>query len=99
MLAIRKQALALAAMVLQEAPEFGTLKKNKVKLDPEEREEVMDREAVWHMGKDGGPSPAVWKSRVNGKTWYVTNTHRAFNVRPTLKGAISRFHKFIKSTA
>jgi hypothetical protein len=99
MSAIRHDAIALAARVLQEAPEFKTLKKGRTKLDPEERQEVMDREAVWHRGKDGGPSPAVWKSRVNGKTWYVTNTHRAFNVRPTLNGAISRFHKFIKGTA
>ena len=82
-----------------ESPEWKTLDKNKVVLTPEERKQVMDSKAVWHHGTNGGPSPAVWKAEVDGKTWYVTNTHRAFNARPTLQGAIGRFHKFIKSTA
>lgn len=81
-----------------ESPEWKTLNKNKVKLTPEERKKVMDSKAVWHFHHIG-PTPAVWKAEVDGKTWYVTNTHRAFNVRPTLQGAIGRFHKFIRSTA
>ena len=85
-------------VLLNESPEYKTLKNNKVPLKPGERKQVMDSKAVWHFN-NGGPSPAVWKSVVNGKTWYITNTHRAFNTRPTLKGAISRYHKFIKSTA
>jgi hypothetical protein len=80
-------------------PDFNTLKKNKVKLTDEERKEVMKSDAVWHHGSNGEPTAAVWKSEVDGKIWYVTNTHRAYNVRPTLKGAISRYHKFIKGTA
>ena len=80
-------------------PEFKTLKKNKKPLTDEERAEVMKSGATWNMGSGGKPSPAVWKAVVDGKTWYVTNTHRAYNVRPTLKGAISRYHKFIKTTA
>lgn len=98
---IMTEAQILAEMVLEgrNGPEFKTLKKNKVDLTPEERKEVMARKATWHFGKNGGPSPAVWKAEVDGKNWYVTNTHRAYNVRPTLKGAISRYHKFIKSTA
>ena len=80
-------------------PKWDTLQKNKKPLTDEEREQVMDADAIWHHGPKGAPSPAVWKSVVKDKTWYVTNTHRAFQSRPTLKGAISIYHKFIKSTA
>lgn len=79
-------------------PKWKALKKGRVKLTPEERKKVMDAKAVWHFN-GGAPSPAVGKSVVDGKTWYETHTHRAVNVRPTLAGAISRYHKFIKSTA
>ena len=78
-------------------PDFKTLKKNRKDLTPEEREEVMRAKAVWNF--TGSPTPAVWKSEVNGKTWFVTNTHRAYNVTPTLKGTIRRYHDFIKGTA
>jgi hypothetical protein len=79
-------------------PSFKALKKGKVRLDPEESKLCHDRKAVWHH-VPGKPGAAVWKSVVNGKTWYVTNTHRAYNVTPTLKGTIKRFHDFIKGTA
>jgi len=80
--------------------DFKKLQKNKVKLTPEERAECMAKKAVWHFN-GGGPSPAVWKSTdpKTGETVYVCNTHRAYQVRPTLKGAISIFHSFIKGTA
>lgn len=80
---------------------FEILKKNKVPLTPEERKKCMDAKAVWHMGSnDGKASSAVWKSTDSkGKTTYITNTHRAYNTASTLKGAIGRFHKFIKGTA
>lgn len=87
--------------LLMEASEFKTLEKNKQPLTPEERKECMDKKAVWHFSHLPSPTPAVWKS-VNPKTkktTYVTNTHRAYNTAPSLKGAIGRFHKFIKSTA
>jgi len=79
---------------------YKSLQKNKVKLTPEERAKVMESKAVWHFN-GGGPSPAVWKSvdPKTGEVTYVTNTHRAMNTAPTLKGAIGRFHKFIKGTA
>jgi hypothetical protein len=79
---------------------FKDLKKNQVPLTPEERAEVMKRKAVWHYN-GGSPSPAVWKSvdKKTGEVTYVTHTHRAFNTAPTVKGAIGRFHSFIKSTA
>ena len=80
-------------------PDFKTLKKNKVSLSKEEREEVIKSKATWNHGPKGQPSPAVWKSEVKGKTWYVTHTHRAFNVTSTLKGTIKRYHDFIKGTA
>ena len=76
-----------------------TLEKNKKPLSDEERKQVMDADAIWHHGPGGAPSPAVWKAVVDGKEWFVTNTHRAFQSRPTLKGAISIYHSFIKSTS
>lgn len=83
--------------------DFKTLKKGRVELTDEERAECMKRDAVWnfHHGRDGKKqkTPAVWKSVVDGVTWYVTNTHRAFNVAKTLDGAIQRYFRFIKSTA
>jgi hypothetical protein len=85
---------------LIEANNFEQLKKNKVPLSDEERKEVIDKKAVWHMGPDGKETAAIWKSvDKNGKTTYVTHTHRAFNTASTLKGAIGRFHDFIKGTA
>jgi hypothetical protein len=79
---------------------FERLKENKVPLTPEERKRVMDADATWHHGPGGAHSPAVWKSRdAEGEVTYVTNTHRACSTAPTLKGAIGRYHKFIKSTA
>lgn len=81
--------------------EFENLKDNKVPLTDEERKKVMDADAVWHFSPGNKPSPAVWKSKhpKTGKITYVTNTHRAYNTAPTLKGAIGRYHKFIKGTA
>jgi hypothetical protein len=76
------------------------LKKHKVPLSDEERNEVMDKKAVWHHGPNGEETPAVWKSEhPKLGTTYITNTHRAWNKASTLKGAINRYHKFIKSTA
>lgn len=80
--------------------EFQKLKDKKIKLTPEERKKCLDEKAVWHFSPKNVATPAVWKSQdKDGKVTYVTNTHRAYNTAPTLKGAISRFHNFIKSTA
>ena len=80
---------------------FKKLKKNKVPLSDDERSEVHKRGAVWHHGPNGEETSAVWKSvdPKTGKTTYITNTHRAMNSAPTLRGAIGRYHKFIKGTA
>lgn len=87
---------------LAEASKMEALKKNKVPLADEEREECLRKKAVWHNHPNPkcNPIPAVWKSvNKNGKTTYVTDTHRAYNTASTLKGAIGRYHKFIKGTA
>ena len=80
---------------------FKIFQDNKVALTPEEHKEVIDRKAVWHNNPNGGVSSAVWKSvhPKTGKVTYITNTHRAWNQAPSLKGAIGRYHKFIKGTA
>lgn len=92
--------LIRSALLKSASPTFKTMKKNKVPLTPEERKKVMDAGAVWHPGHmKGKATPAVGKAVVNGKTWFETHTHRAVNIRPTLQGAIGRFHKFIKGTA
>ena len=79
---------------------YQVLKENKVPLTKEERKIVMDNKAIWHHGLHGEETPAVWKSKDSeGKTIYITNTHRAWDKAPTLLGAINRYHKFIKSTA
>ena len=83
---------------LLESPEHKILKKNRKPLTDSERSEVMKKKAVWHHGPNGAETPAVWKSEVRGKTWYCCNTHRAIQVKPTLKGAIKSF-EFIKSTS
>ncbi|RLD64032.1 MAG: hypothetical protein DRJ01_02175 [Bacteroidetes bacterium] len=76
------------------------LRKIKVPLSANEREQVMEKKAVWHHGPNGEETPAVWKAKdKTGNLFYITNTHRAMQVRPTLKGAIAIFHKFIKGTA
>ena len=80
---------------------FEVLQDNKIPLTDEERDKVMADDAIWHHGPNGKPSPAIWKSKnpKTGKITYVTSTHRAYNTAPTLKGAIGRFHDFIKGTA
>lgn len=86
--------------VLVESPEQKTLKDNKVKLTDEERSQVMNAKAVWHMGGVGADAtPAVWKSVVNGVTWYGCNTHRCIQVKKTLKAAIRAFHEVVEPSA
>ena len=97
---MKLQQLISEETLLEKKSEFKRLQDNKVPLTPEERKEVMDKKAVWNNYQGHGESPAVWKSvDKNGKVTYITHTHRAYNTAPTLKGAISRFHNFIKSTA
>ena len=95
---ILQRSLVSESLDESKGPKIKTLKDNRVELDPAERRKVMSAGAVWHKGNDGKPSPAVWKAVVNGKTWYVCNTHRAFQCKKSLGAAIRAF-KFIKTTA
>ena len=86
--------------LIEKKSSFEILQKNKIPLDKEESKECHERKCVWHHGPGGKAIPAVWKGKdSSGKLWYVTNTHRAYNKAPTLKGAINRYHTFIKGTA
>ena len=72
---------------------------------------MFKRKAVWHHGPKGEETSAIWKAydaKELGKLRdpskglpyiYVTNTHRAMAVSKTLKGAIHKYHSFIKGTA
>ncbi len=84
---------SLVEQLLMETPELDVLKKNRKTLTDDERTTVVSGGAVWDDNK-----PGVWKSEVNGKVWYVCNTHRAYQCKPTIKGAIKAF-EFIKTTS
>jgi len=84
---------------LNEMSEMEKLKKNKKPLTDEEYKEVMKAKAIWHHGPNGEATPAVWKSVKDGKEIFITNTHRAAASSPTLKGAINKYHNFIKGTS
>jgi hypothetical protein len=85
---------------LKEALDFAKLKKRKIALEPEEREQAMKAGAVWHFSHHDKPSCAIWKSKkANGEVVYGCNTHRVFQTAPTLKGAIDKFHNVVKDTA
>ena len=88
----------LTHLLEKEKSEFQKLKDNKVDLTPEERKEAMDQKCVWHFGNHNNPTCAIWKSILNGKSYFISNTHRCFQKSPTLKGAIKDF-EFVKTTA
>lgn len=93
-----KRFLSEATIVVES--EFKKLQKNKKPLSKEEAEECLAADCVWHFGNKDKPSPAVWKSvNKNGKTTYVTNTHRCYQTAPTLKGAMKKFFDVVKDTA
>lgn len=86
-----------AAIVLA-TPEMKSLKKNKVKMSDEERDQAMRAGAVWHHGPAGEETCGIQKATIKGKDWYWCATHRAYQAKPTLKGAIKAF-EFIKTTS
>jgi len=86
--------------LISEGSGFKVLQKNKIPLSDDERKECMAKKAVWHFNGENNPCPAVWKSvDEDGTVTYVTNTHRAMASASTLKGAIGKYHNFIKGTA
>lgn len=97
-LGVEDEAEFMESISEAKSPKMKALKDNRVELDDAERKEVMRRGAVWHHGKGGKPTPAVWKAEIRGKTYYVCNTHRAAAVKPTLKGAIRAFD-YIETTS
>jgi len=81
-------------------PKLETLKKNRRTLTPSERKRVLDAGAVWHHSPTGAEqeTPGVWKAVVDGKDWFVCNTHRAYQAKTTLDAAIKAF-EFIRTTS
>ncbi len=92
--------MKLDQVLLEKKSHFQILKQNEIPLTSQEREEAIKRKAVWDFSHVKTPTSAIWKGKNSkGDIEYVTNTHRAYNTAPTLKGAIRRFHDFIKGTA
>lgn len=81
---IQVEALCLVENVLNESPELKTLKARRRSLNPAEK-------------RQAGDAP-IWKANVNGKTWYVCNTHRAYQARPTVKGAAHAWHHGVEQS-
>ncbi len=80
-------------LIGEEAPTFAELRRGRLTLEPAERARVEAAGATWNDGK-----LAVWRSQVGRKTYYVTNTHRAFAVAQDLDGALAKFHGVIVHT-
>jgi hypothetical protein len=78
--------------LLTESPKVETLKKHKRPLSPEEQAKVAA------VKLPHGDCATFWKAEHEGKTWYVVHTHRAGQVRPSLKSALAVYPK-IASTA
>jgi hypothetical protein len=79
---------------------FEILKANKIALSEEERSKAIKAGAVWHHGINGAETCAVWKSKDStGQTWFIVNTHRAYQKSKTLEGILGSKWKFIQSTA
>lgn len=77
--------------LLQEAPDLEKLKKHRQTLTPEEK-------AAFPKNLPRGDGASILKAEVDGKTWYAVYTHRACQIKPTLKGAVAAY-PFIASTS
>ncbi len=85
---------------IPEGTDFKALKKNKIKLTDDERDQAMKAGAVWHPSNHPKSVCAIWKSKTaGGKTVFGCNTHRVYQTAPTLKGAIKKFHDVVKDSA
>lgn len=78
--------------------EIYILKQNKSPLEGEEKERAMKAGCVWHFNKK--PSCAIWKGKDSGgKSWYVSNTHRAYSKDSTLEKAIKKYHSYVEPSS
>ena len=85
---------AIVDSLLQVSPDLAILKKHRKPLDSAERSRVEASKAVWSDG-----APGVWKSVINGKTWYVSNTHRAYQANKDLKTACKSFIEIVEPSS
>jgi hypothetical protein len=83
--------MKLSILYESKTPEFKILKKHRIQLDDDERAKVMKAGAIWHHGPNGEPSPAIWKSKINGKIWYICNTHRCMAAKTTLDAILKEW--------
>lgn len=94
-----KDPASVLESMLSETPEFPTLKDNKVDMEDAEKQEAIKAGCTWNHGKDGSPTCAIWKAKVNGKIWYGSNTHRCYQAHSTLKAAIKSWHDVVEPSA
>jgi hypothetical protein len=78
--------------------EFAILKASRKPLEGDEKAKAMKAGCVWHF--TGHPTCAIWKGTdTAGKSWYVSNTHRAYSKDKTLDQAIKRWHNYVEPSA
>ena len=76
------EGAALAGALLCESPRFKTLKAKRQSLSAEEKAKA-------------GDAP-IWKAVVDGTTWYVSNTHRAFSAVKSIPAAVREYRDVVE---
>ena len=76
-------------------PSIKKLKDGRKSLNDEEETKARKAKAIW--GDDN--HLAIWKSEINGSTYYVSNTHRTYAANTSLEKTISDFHDFVKDSS
>lgn len=80
--------------ISESTPNLKQLKKKRRSLSDDEWEKVQDAKAVWEDGKSG-----VWKAVIDGKTFYVANTHRTSAINSSLDATIKDFLGYVKDSS
>ncbi len=88
------QKLGTQIMIPESAPDLKKLKKYRQTLSDDELAKVKNAGATWEDGK-----PGVWKSKLDGKTYYVANTHRASSINTSLSKTIKGFLDTVKDSS